>query len=95
MTRVRLHPLADAELLLATDWYLARSQTAAARFVREMERAMQRIAEAPDRYPLTRFGRRRFVLLNFPFDVIYRIDDDIEIIAVAHHARRPGYWRFR
>lgn len=50
MTRVRLHPLADAELLLATDWYLARSPTAAARFVREMERAMQRIAEAPNRY---------------------------------------------
>lgn len=96
MKRVRLHPLADEELLSATDWYLARSQTAALGFVREIEHAMERIADAPERYPSTRFGRRRFVLLNYPFDVVYRIQpNEIEIIAIAHHARRPGYWRNR
>ena len=80
----------------ATDWYLVRSASAAAGFVREIEHAIQRIGEAPERYPLTRFGRRRFVLLSYPFDVVYRIlETEIEIIAVAHHARRPGYWRDR
>lgn len=96
MKRVRLHPLADEELLSATDWYLARSQTAAFGFVREIEHAMERIGDAPEMYPSTRFGRRRFVLLNYPFDVVYRIQQsEIEIIAIAHHARRPGYWRNR
>lgn len=96
MKRVRLHPLADDELLSTTDWYIARSATAAAGFVREIEHAMQRIGEAPERFPLTRFGRRRFVLLNYPFDVVYRIlPDEVEIIAIAHHARRSGYWRNR
>jgi toxin ParE1/3/4 len=90
------HPAADEELLAATEWYLERSATAAEGFVREIEHALSRIAEAPERYPVTRFARRRFVLLNYPYDVVYRLTrSEIEIIAVAHHARRPAYWRGR
>ena len=96
MATIRFHPAADEELLDATEWYVERSATAAAGFVREIEHALARIAEAPERYPVTRFGRRRFVLLNYPYDVVYRIvRNEIEIIAVSHHARRPGYWRNR
>jgi toxin ParE1/3/4 len=96
VTNLSFHPAADEELLEATGWYLERSAVAAAGFVREIERALSRIAETPERYPLTRFGRRRFVLLNYPYDVVYRVTrDEIEIIAVAHHARRPAYWRGR
>lgn len=93
---VRFHPDADVELIDATEWYLERSAVAAEGFVREIEHALARIAEAPERYPLTRYGRRRFVLLNYPYDVVYRVlPDEVEIVAVAHHARRPGYWRTR
>lgn len=96
MAAVRFHPAADEELVDATDWYLARSGTAALGFVREIEHALARIGEAPERYPLTRFGRRRFVLLSYPYDIVYRIlGNEVEIIAVAHHARRPAYWRGR
>jgi plasmid stabilization system protein ParE len=70
MRIVSLHPAAEDELIEATEWYIARSATAAAGFVREIEHALARIAEAPERYPLTRFSRRRFVLLNYPYDVV-------------------------
>ena len=90
------HPSARAELTAATDWYLERSVSAAAEFVREVEHAVQRVREGPERYPITRKGRRRFVLLKFPFDLAYRIvEHGIEIIAVAHHSRRPAYWQHR
>lgn len=93
---VRFHPAARVDLLEAEEWYLERSPRAAREFVREIERALERVTHAPERYPTTRYGRRRFVLIEFPFDLVYRItEDDIEIIAVAHHARRPGYWRKR
>ena len=96
MPNVEFHPAARTELTGATDWYLARSTTASAEFVREIEHAIERIAESPERYPVTRKGQRRFVLLKFPFDLVYRIlEDRIEIIAVAHHSRRPGYWKAR
>lgn len=96
MATISFHPAADEELLEATEWYLRRSATAAAGFVRDIEHALARIAESPERYPLTRFGRRRFVLLNYPYDVVYRVTAlDIEIVAIAHHARRPAYWKNR
>lgn len=96
MNSVRFHPDADEELLEATEWYFERSARAAAGLIREVEHAVARIAEAPRQYPLTRFGRRRYVLLNYPYDVVYRVlGNQIEIIAIAHHARRPGYWRSR
>lgn len=93
---VSFHPEARAELLSATDWYLERSRTAAAEFNSEIQHALERIQDAPERYPETRYRRRRFVLIKFPFDLIYRvINQHVEIIAVAHHSRRPGYWHTR
>ena len=93
---VSFHPEARDELLAATDWYLQRSHTAATEFGAEIDHALVRIQEDPQRYPETRYRRRRFVLLKFPFDLIYRsVGERVEIVAVAHHSRRPGYWRRR
>lgn len=96
MIDVSFHPDADAELLEATDWYLKRSLIAATGFIQAVDHAIARIAENPLRYPVTRFGRRRFVLISYPYDLVYRIrQDEVEVVAIAHHARRPGYWRNR
>ncbi|MEQ1737245.1 MAG: hypothetical protein ABL886_12675 [Rhodoglobus sp.] len=36
---------------------------------------------------------RRRVLRRFPYSVISLLErDEITIVAVAHHRRRPGYW---
>jgi toxin ParE1/3/4 len=35
-------------------------------------------------------------LNRFPYTVLYRVkNDEIFVTAVAHHSRRPGYWRRR
>jgi plasmid stabilization system protein ParE len=39
---------------------------------------------------------RRILLHRFPFFIVYRFRQArIEIVAVAHARRRPGYWRER
>ncbi len=39
---------------------------------------------------------RKFRLRTFRYNVIYAIDgDEVIIVAVAHHRRRPGYWQAR
>jgi len=39
---------------------------------------------------------RQFRLRTFRYNVIYVIEaQEIIIVAVAHHRRRPGYWRTR
>jgi hypothetical protein len=61
-----------------------------------MDHAVLRISEAPERWPKYDSLMRRFLLARFPFSVIYRIAEQVvEVIAVAHHKRAPGYWRPR
>jgi len=77
----------------ALDWYLVRSLQAAEAFLKETERAVTVIAEAPGIWPLFEAGTRRYVLHRFPYNIIYReTEGGVEVIAVAHHKRRPRYW---
>ncbi|WP_437690624.1 hypothetical protein [Sorangium sp. So ce176] len=54
------------------------------------------IAEAPGRWPSTRYGTRRVRLTRFPYLVVYRDEPTrILVVAIAHAKQRPGYWRKR
>ncbi len=94
--QVRFDPEALAELTGAMDWYSARSELAARTFAIELERAVLRLSEAPMRWPTYRHGTRKIRLRRFPYAIVYRVDaDEIQVVAVAHLHRRPGYWRNR
>lgn len=91
--RVDYFPEASRELESAFEWYLERSLQAAEAFVREADRAVAVIAAAPRVWPPFEAGTRRYVLQRFPYNIIYReTESGIEVVAVAHHKRRPRYW---
>src|SRR5262249_19879394 len=69
---VEFHEAASEEFEAAFDWYLQRSAGAAARFAREVSRAVASIANAPQRWPVGIRGTRKFLLRRFPFAVVYR-----------------------
>jgi plasmid stabilization system protein ParE len=93
---VGFHPEALEESAVAEKWYRERSAAAAGAFVAEIDRAVELIGEAPDRWSRHTHGTRRFFLRRFPFTIIYRTGaSGAEIIAVAHGRRRPGYWKHR
>jgi plasmid stabilization system protein ParE len=90
---VRFHPLAEQDVLAAYLWYEERNTLVAQDFVIELDAAMLLIAESPRRWPRFRGRCRRFVLGRFPFSIVYLLRRDcIEVVALAHHRRRPGYW---
>lgn len=93
---VRLHPGAEGEADNARSWYAERSAIAADAFLAELDAAMFAISESPLRWPRI-YGRyRRFPMRKFPFSVIYAVRRGfVEVIAVAHYRRKPGYWRVR
>jgi plasmid stabilization system protein ParE len=94
--RVSFHPAAAAEVERAQAWYEERSVLAAAGFLQELTRAVQRIRAAPERYPIAEHGTRRILLEQYPFSAFYAMRrEEIFIVAVAHHKRRPGYWTDR
>lgn len=93
---VEFHEEASAEYEEAFDWYFTRSQLSAAKFANELGQAIGMIAEVPQRWPASLYGTRKFLLHRFPFAVVYReISSAIQVLAVAHCHRRPGYWRTR
>ncbi len=93
---VEVHPLAADEAEAAERWYRQRNQTAAARFRRELNSAVERIAERPEAGAPYLENCRRILLHRFPFFIVYRFRQArIEIVAVAHARRRPEYWRER
>ena len=93
---VEFHEEARLESAAAFEWYFERSEMAASRFVVELNRAIALIAEAPQRWPTGVRGTRRCLLQRFPFSVVYReFPSRIQVLAVAHGHRRPGYWKSR
>jgi len=94
--KVEFHQEAALELEAGFDWYFSRSEQAASKFVDEVTSAINAISEAPQRWPATCSGIRKFPLKRFPFVVFYReLSSTIQVLAVAHGHRRPGYWKER
>jgi plasmid stabilization system protein ParE len=95
-TPVRFHPAAAQEAESAYDWYAARDIRVANAFREELQHAVDVVARDPLTWP--RHGRRarRYIFPRFPFSLVYRMrDDSVEVLAIAHGNRRPGYWRSR
>ena len=94
--KVRFTPEAVAEADRAADWYARRSLAASEAFVREIDIAIQEVLTFPEAWPSYRKNCRRRVLSRFPFSIVYRIVGDVlEIVAVVHDKKRPGYWESR
>ena len=93
---IRLHPTALEEAEAATNWYRQRSVRAAELFLDELDRAVTQLQTDATQFPEYLFGTRRLLLRRFPYLVIFRLTKTaIEVIAIAHGRRRPGYWRER
>lgn len=92
--RLRSHPGARRDFNLAVDRYVAEAgKPTAARFIEEIEHLRSLILQNPRIGTPGRFETRRFVFKRFPYTLIYRVRGDvIEILALAHHSRRPDYW---
>jgi plasmid stabilization system protein ParE len=70
-------------------------------FLDDLEDAYQVILRQPQSFGRVWQGRRnreirQYVMKIFPYSVVYELlPGQIEILAVIHHSRGPGYWRRR
>ncbi len=94
--RVDFHPDATAELSESANWYAERGPSAARNFLVAVDIAIASIAADPKRFMRIDDQHQSCGVIKFPFQIVYRyISNRIEVIAVAHAKRRPGYWRDR
>jgi plasmid stabilization system protein ParE len=96
MKPLEYHPESQAETREAIDWYWSRSRMAALDFADELKATLADLHKAPQACPPFLHGTRRVVLSRYPYSVVFRERlHDIQIIAIAHAKRRPGYWAKR
>ncbi len=101
MRKVRILQEAAEEAIAAADWYDNEREGLGKEFAIAVEIAIDLIQE--DILPLSPMpgnpgtkGPKRLILKRFPYDIVF-IESDAEtiVIAIAHHSRKPGYWRKR
>ena len=65
-------------------------------FILEYERSLSLLCVNPHLGAPWRNGRRRFPLRKFSYSIIYYVrGEELRVIALAHHRRRPSYWSGR
>jgi hypothetical protein len=99
--RVKVSKDAAQELAEAAAWYEQEEPGLGFRLIGAFERATELLkAPNPPLIPVTGkaadMGAMRLILYRFPFSLItIQQHQTITIVAFAHHARKPGYWRKR
>jgi len=90
---IEFHPDSIEEARDARQWYTDRSATASDAFMAELDAAIDGIRHNPERWAAYLHGTRRYLMKRFPYMVVYRMaGEKLQVIAVAHARRRPGYW---
>jgi len=94
--KIEFHPDAVVETAQARQWYSEIDDALGDSYADEVDNAIEKIAASPQRWPIHLHGTRAFLLHRFPFLVVYRVVDEVvQVIAVQHAKRRPGYWQHR
>jgi hypothetical protein len=88
------HPAAEAEHLETVAFYDSRQAGLGDAYLADFERTLARIVEGPMRHRIERAPNiRRISLAQFPLSIVYRdAGESIQLLAVSHKRRRPGYW---
>ncbi len=89
-------PEAEVEFREADRYYESEAPGVGLAFIAEVHRTISLIVAHPRSAKRVRGSIRKKVLFHFPYSLLYSIESDlILIVAVAHHKRRPTYWRSR
>ena len=96
--RLRLEPEATEELRAAVQWYEVRRAGLGGEFLAEIHRVLQTIQEhsafgTPAPGVPEKLGARRIPVRRFPYSIAFlELENEVRVLAIAHHRRRPGYW---
>ena len=97
MTRAIFHPSARRELEDAVDEYNGETEGLGTEFREEAQRVIALLMRFPRLGQVVLGNVRRVVLSRFPYQIFYRVleSDNLRILAIGHHRRRPEYWAGR
>jgi plasmid stabilization system protein ParE len=94
--KLTIHDAALVELEETLSWYNKISPELSEEIGKKIREAVYTIWSNPLQNPKTVGGFRKLNLERFPYKLVYKVSpDEILIVAIAHHKRRPHYWKRR
>lgn len=88
--QIRFLPEADAELAEARLWYGLQREGLDVSLMQRIDETLQRISNAPSRFPVVYRHLRSAIVKQFPFAVFYEVtENEILVFAVFHSRRNP------
>jgi toxin ParE1/3/4 len=92
-----LHPAAALEHKRQVAYYEETQAGLGRRYHTEFLEVVSRVCSNPVQFRMVAEPNvRRAMFGVFHFDVVYRVmDGSVQILAVSHHRRYPGYWTGR
>ncbi|MEN8148140.1 MAG: type II toxin-antitoxin system RelE/ParE family toxin [Campylobacterota bacterium] len=87
---LKLHPLAEAELKIALDYYYAISPKLEANFLFTLDNAFSNIKQSPNLYPHETKTAQKVVMEKFPYIVLYEKYENIIMILAIFHTRQDS-----
>ena len=92
--RVRISREARRDIRGAAVWYEAERPGLGLRFLGEIDRLLERIADGPSQFPKMSRGVRRGLARRFPFAVYFTtLETEVVVRAVLHMRRHPDTWK--
>ncbi len=89
---LHFHPEAKDDVRTIAEKYGEVSERVHERFWTELESAIQRIGEFPERHHLDASGYRRANLEKFPYHLLFETSDtETRILVVRHNRRDPSF----
>jgi len=90
------HPAITYELKDSIKWYDSKSSRTAENFKAEIKKSLFDITVNPFLFQKIYNDYRAYPIKNFPFRIIYYIEDDVVfILSVFHTSKNPEIWKNR
>ena len=101
MKQIRIGTDAAQEFQEAAAWYEQEQEGLGERFIAAFENALELLKEenpplTPVQGEASALGARKLLLHKFPYSlIVYEDNLTIVVVALAHHSRKPGFWKSR
>ncbi len=87
---------AELDLRRAARWYEEQSPGLGRELIAQVDTALNRVANNPNRCQIIYRDVRREIVQRFPYGIFYRIDGtDVVVFAIVHLHRDPSTWQRR
>ncbi len=93
---IKFFPLAVEELEDAISFYNVQLKGLGNQFYKEVFEAIEIIQKYPEAWHKVGKNTRKYILMRFPYLILYIFEDDVIVItAIAHQHRNPTYYQDR